>query len=315
MTQPSTTATQLAAIGAALQKATKKQDQTERDSDVLKALAALILAQAGARKTITQGAVAAAKVLAEQMSDADWRDFDKVTSYAQANATISTTRARQMASVTNAYQTRVLTLLTGKPVAPAKQVDVTALRGIPQESVYGRLADHYRYLVDNPARLEPQSTASTLVVQRAQEVAEMDMQLANRAQNRQVMRQKQQVKYYRRVIHPELANSGVSCGLCIVASDRVYSKPDLLPIHFRCHCEVVPVTDETRDYGVTLNQDDLNALYKAAGGTASQKLKETRFSIHEHGELGPVLTYKGNRFRGPSDVEDDTTHGKELPDT
>jgi hypothetical protein len=305
------TPAQLAAIGAAVNA--NNSDEND-DSLLIKALLALIMAQSGARKTITRGAVESATTLARQMDDADWRDFGAVTRYAAANTKVVAARQRQMAAVTNAYQTRVLTLLTGKPVAPAKQVDVTALRGIPQESVYGRIADHYRYLVDYADVPKTPAVAQKLVVARAQLVAEMDIHLASRAQNQQVMKQKPQVKYYRRVIHPELANSGVSCGLCIVASHNTYAKADLLPIHFRCHCEVVPVTDETRDYGVQINQDDLNALYAAAGGTESQKLKETRFSIHEHGELGPTLTYKGDRFRGPSQVADDTTHGKELPD-
>lgn len=278
-----------------------------------KAVRDLVEAQAALRDKITRAAVKAARSRAKAMRDADWRDRKAVTKYAKDAARISTANQRQAANVTSAYQTRVLGVLTGKPVAPARQVDVTALRGIPQESTYGRLADYYRYLVDNPDRAEPEPVALDLVVQRAEEVAEMDVQLAVRAQNHQVTSTKTQVRFYRRVIHPELNESGASCGLCIVASDRVYGKKDLLPIHFRCKCEVVPVTDATRDYGHQLNQDDLHALYEAAGANTARKLKETRFTIHEHGELGPVLAYKGNRFRGPSQVADDTTHGKPTP--
>lgn len=285
-----------------------------KDIDYQDEVRKLIKAQAAVRKNVTTDAKKAARALAKSMSDADWRDFDAVTKYAKANAKVSTARQRQIAAATNAYQTRLLELLVGKPVAPAKQVDVEELRGIPQESVYGRIADHYRYLTDYAAIPEGKVVALNLAADRAEVVAEMDIALAVRAQNQQVTSEKKQVRYYRRVIHPEMNESGSSCGLCIVASDRVYGKKDLMPIHFRCKCEVVPVTDETRDYGHTINQDDLNTLYKAAGGTAAQKLKETRFTIRQHGELGPVLTYEGDRFRGPSQVEDDTTHGKETPD-
>lgn len=287
--------------------------KSKTDADYEDEVKKLIRAQAAVRKSVSDDAKKAAKALAKGMSDADWRDYQAVTRYAKANAKVSAARQRQIAAAQNAYQARVLALLTGKPVAPAKQVDVDELRGIPQESVYGRIADYYRYLTDNPARLEPQSTAKALTADRAEEVAEMDITLAVRAQNQQVTKEKKQVKYYRRVIHPELNESGASCGLCIVASHNTYAKGQLLPIHFRCKCEVVPVTDENADYGQAINDADIQSVYAKAGATTAQELKETRFTIRQHGELGPVLTYEGNRFRGPSQVEDDTTHDKETP--
>lgn len=72
-----------------------------------------------------------------------------------------------------------------------------------------------------------------------------------------------QVIGYRRVVHPELSKGG-SCGLCLVASTRMYSRPDLKPVHDRCHCEVLPVTRE-HDPGDSLNRIDLGDLYDAAG--------------------------------------------------
>ena len=61
----------------------------------------------------------------------------------------------------------------------------------------------------------------------------------------------------------------------------------------------MPVTF-TSDPGSTLSNDDLPALYEVAGGTSAAKLK--RVTVEQHGELGPVLTVKGQRFRGPADV-------------
>jgi hypothetical protein len=273
----------------------------------------LVQAQASAREQVTTAAKAAARARARLMRGPDWKDFDAVTRYARDNARISAARQRQIASVTNAYQAQLLTLIDGTTAAPSRQANVEELRGVPLESVYGRVADYYRYLTDNPERSEPEATAQRLAEERAEDIAEMDIILAVRAQTFQFMNSKRKIQYYRRVIHPERNASGVSCGLCIAASDRVYSKKDLQPIHFRCKCETVPVTDPARDIGYRLNQDDLNALYAAAGSTASRKLKETRFSIRQHGELGPVLTYEGNRFRGIKQVRKDATSGKDLP--
>lgn len=279
---------------------------------ILTAVRRLVMAQSKSRQRLEAQAVKAASVRTKAMTDEAWRDFDAVTRYAQDMVRVVEAPQRAVAAVTNAYQARLLTELTETTATPVKQIDVTTLRNVDHDVVYGRMADYYRYLTDNPDRQETPEKAAQLVVQRAEEVAQMDVALAVRAQNHEVVRTKKKVKYYRRVIHPELADSGASCGLCIVASDRIYTKDQLMPIHFRCHCEVVPVMKETDDYGFRLNEDDLEQLYKAAGGNEAKRLKETRFTIHQHGELGPVLSYQGNRWRGPSEVEDDTEHGKDL---
>jgi hypothetical protein len=62
-------------------------------------------------------------------------------------------------------------------------------------------------------------------VERVAAVADMDMQLADRAQSRRSSPSRPSavdITGYRRVIHPEVSKGG-SCGLCIAASDRVYS--------------------------------------------------------------------------------------------
>lgn len=295
-----------------------KQPQEPQDEDSaavkLAALVALIRllirAFAAAQDRATKSAVKAAVARTRAMGNDDWYEPATVTRYAKDVAKIVEPYQRQIAATTNAFQVRVLKELTGAPVAPVKQVDVTRLRGIPHDSVYGRVADEYRY---QKSLGKTEDEAQDLAQLRAEELADMDVTLAVRQQEHQVVQDKKKVLYYRRVIHPELAKSGTSCGLCIVASHRVYQKADLKPIHFRCNCVTLPVTDRKQDVGDLINQDDLTDLYQAAGGNTAQKLKETRFSVHEHGELGPVLTYKGNRWRGPADVREDTDGDKPTP--
>lgn len=79
---------------------------------------------------------------------------------------------------------------------------------------------------------------------------------------------------YRRVVHPELSKGG-ACGLCVAASMNVYSRPDLKPIHDRCHCEVVPIIGG-QDIGDLLNRYDLGQLYSASGSTDGASLKRVR---------------------------------------
>ncbi|QRE00915.1 MuF-like minor capsid protein [Nocardia phage NC1] len=96
---------------------------------------------------------------------------------------------------------------------------------------------------------------------------------------------------YRRVLHPELSTTG-SCGLCVAAADRVYKVGELLPIHNLCKCEVVPIYGN-RDPGSQINDEDLAVLYAEAGDTTGgRELKEQRYVVFNHPELGPVLRNK-----------------------
>lgn len=68
-----------------------------------------------------------------------------------------------------------------------------------------------------------------------------------------------------------------NCPLCELAAQNTYYRGDLMPIHPGCDCGVVPVTvqvDVTPPAGV---------------------------SVHQHGEMGPVLTVEGHEFTGPTD--------------
>lgn len=182
-------------------------------------------------------------------------------------------------------------------------VQITGGRAIPPADVWGRLPDAYRYQVVSQGVSERQ--ALRRVLQRAEAVADTDMTLATRAQTRRALLARLEagvpVTGYRRVLRPELSQTG-PCGLCVVAADRVYSIIELLPLHDRCKCDVLPIVGDL-DPGLSLNRDDLNRLYQAAGGTtAGAALKRVRVAITEHGELGPVLVDADHNFRGPREV-------------
>lgn len=172
---------------------------------------------------------------------------------------------------------------------------------------YGRIADQYRY--DQITNLASPEDALKKAQRRAEQVIDTDFSLVVREQEAFTAK-KLGVKLYRRVLHPELAESGLSCGLCIVASDRVYSVAKFKrEIHTHCHCEMLPL-DGDNDPGLKLNQADLDSLYAAAGrATGSQEpvtgggakqlgaLKRVRVGITEHGELGPILVNQSGEYR------------------
>jgi hypothetical protein len=190
------------------------------------------------------------------------------------------------------------------PTTSARQT--TAPRTVDPAQVYGRIADAYRYQVI--ARGLSEQQAQQRALQRAAVVAEADVMLAARAQARKFLVTTGVARGYRRILHPELSASG-SCGLCVVAADRVYRIEELMPIHDRCKCEVLPIIGRA-DPGLRLNRDDLDRLYAAGGTTAGAALKRIRVAITEHGELGPVLVYANHTVRGPKDVA--ATHTPDL---
>lgn len=201
-----------------------------------------------------------------------------------------------MATVTDAYLAQVVTATVGSTASP---VGVGAsmtgtLRTGPASAVevYQRLGEEYRFrrslgLSDEGAR--------QLTVERARKMVQSDLGLAFRESTSAFMT-KRQVERYRRII-----NSTKPCGLCIAASDRIYRSVNRVALHPGCHCGVLAVTHAT-DPGSQLNNDTLDQVYAAAGGTEAAKLRAVRFEVVEHGELGPQLRVAGQHFRGPDQV-------------
>lgn len=158
--------------------------------------------------------------------------------------------------------------------------------------VYSRVAAEYRYQV---SKGEPKEKAKKAALDRAATIAQMDVSLAGREQEHEVFKQvnDREIIGYRRILRPELSESKTSCGLCVVAADRLYHLEHLKEIHANCHCAVLPVY-RTADPGLQLNDEDLKRLYAAAGSTGGGKrqfgaLKYVRVVITEDGELGPIL--------------------------
>lgn len=193
----------------------------------------------------------------------------------------------------------------GDPVdGPGDSIDLETGYGLEHdreyqapEEAYGKIADNYRFNVtvrgDEPLRAQQKAEA------RIATVASTDVTLAVREQHRRNM-SSQGATGFRRILHPELSQTG-PCGLCVVAADRIYKTEDLLPLHNRCVCEVLPVYGRV-DPGITLNGDDLRRIYGAAGGNTREALRRVRVVLTEHGELGPVLVHGEQNYRGPEEV-------------
>lgn len=212
-----------------------------------------------------------------------WYDDEAVRKFAAEAAGTVQEAQQQVAEVTFEYLTAVLeemglNALARTPDLPGR------LREVEPSIEWARPAEQYRYAKSlGKSHEEAQKAAAD----RAEALLDDDLTLGMQHATVTLLREFPEVTGYRRVIHPELSKSG-TCGLCAVAADRVYYVDRLLPVHERCKCGVLPITADW-DPGSPLNGDDLERLYKEAGGTAGDKLKRTRFAVEDHSELGPRL--------------------------
>ncbi len=264
---------------------------------------AVLVQQYGAASEQLQTASAAA-VEAAWMSFAGWYDTAAVAALAAQMANLSAANQQQAAGAAGAYIATVTSLMSGTRM-PSIPRDLTApvRNGADLRLVHQRPAVVYRRAI---ATGKDHREALNLAFGRAKDTVISDLSLQERDAGNRMMQQLG-IGQYRRIIHPELSASG-TCGLCIAAADRTYSIGELMPLHPPdCKCTVMPVIG-TNDPGIDLNQDDLDQLYAAAGGsTRNEDLRRVRYTVNEHGELGPVLGKEGDNFRGPSKValEDD----------
>lgn len=253
---------------------------------------AQVEANAAARESIAEQVMAQVRALIEAFQS--WYDDLAVRRLAKQITGIVQSGQKVVAAHEDAYMSWVLSTQSGKTVPPAGQVAVDDLRnGVDPERVYERLAEQFRYqrsVGKTPAQ------ALDLVLERAEIVTDTDITLAARAQDQKNLQAAHLAVAYRRVIHPELSKGG-TCGMCIAATDRVYKKGSLLPIHDRCHCTVSPIMKGGVDPGSSLNNLSLGDLYGDADGTQAADLKRTRYKVTEHGELGPVLVPKRRKKR------------------
>lgn len=136
---------------------------------------------------------------------------------------------------------------------------------------------------------------------RAVQSALTDLQLAKTHTSRQVLAADKRATGYRRVLE-----GAHSCALCVVASTQRYHKADLLPMHPTCDCSIAPLYSPDEHVIDSETLAAAHAAVKAATGRSADDARAVDYRdfvvVHQHGELGPVLTRKGAPFLGPHDL-------------
>jgi hypothetical protein len=264
---------------------------------------ALVDRQAATRERLSGNLLALLARLWAALTTGQRYDDAQVAAFAAQAAALSKGARTAASGAQEAYLRQILALLDTQPGRGLKVSIPDAPRGVDPVVQYTRPVEEFRRLrVSGLDEFE----ANERALRRLQLIGDTDVSLAVRDTSAQVLAAADKVTGWRRVVHPELSKGG-TCGLCIVASDRLYHRGDLMPLHARCNCAVVPVVKGKADPGAALNADSLKALYQAAGSTKAADLAKTRYVVRQHGELGPVLTVEGEHFRSPAAVKRDTS--------
>jgi len=233
-----------------------------------------------------------------------WRDFDRwddeqvVAGMAARSAMLVNSAIAQTRRTERSYLTALFTSADLDVSAMPAVVDSYPRANTYPSEVYARPVEAFIWARRNGGTL---AESKEQFEQRLRQIAEADMLAAEREEAQRAYVSQAKVIGYRRVVHPEKAKSGLSCGLCIVAATRIYRTDELMGLHNGCNCDTAPITAAS-DPGKALNDNDLAEIYNAAGGTDAGSLLNTRVSYRDHGELGPVLVKDGDHFRTPEEA-------------
>lgn len=218
----------------------------------------------------------------------------------------------QVAHLENAY-IGAAALNSGLAWSPT--IDQDALlnyRGVAQYDVYRRAA------VTLYTALAGGSPFADAVIYGAARMASIVATNIQQSRNRQA----QQALENSGFTHYRRALTGLeNCALCVIASTQVYRKETLMPIHPGCDCGVEPLSGGSHT-GTVLDPDLLestHALIDAHLGStdrgardlgrekvssAGQPLSDFTDLIiaNDHGELGPTLAWRSDKFTSAADI-------------
>lgn len=245
-----------------------------------------------------QAAVAAVRARLLQLSAAAWnglgsyRDADIDRLVAMLVPRVQAGQI-QVATLTAAY---VAAIAGSAASGLVDRAAVTGGRGVPPEEVYRRPANQV-YIALAEGKPFPAAVAAGLT--RLVSIVATDLQMAKVRQSDASLR-KAGTHYYRRVL-----TGGHNCAKCIIASTRRYEVGRLLPIHPGCDCGIAAVKDSAAP--LVLDPKLLDATHEqveafAGIENANAEGYQDLIVTHEHGEMGPVLAWRGQKFTGPADI-------------
>jgi len=231
-----------------------------------------------------------------------WRGED-VARFQRTAIPVMLAGQRRVASLTATYLEtlyREIADETSRADLDFDTVTGRALRDVDPEEVYERPFKEVWTALSNG---EPLDVALKRGAHRLDTLAKTDLQLARTHTVREVTADQDGVEYTVRELQGEY-----DCALCMIASTQRYHKKDLAPIHPGCDCLVKTVRSDY-DPGQVIDEerlDQIHDLVEEALGKADRGGRAVDYRkiiiARDHGEIGPVLGYRGQRFTGPDDI-------------
>lgn len=252
-----------------------------------------------------------------------WRDAD-AQAFVTAVTPVVEAAQRTVSTLTSSYLNTIASEMAGShhppvTVSPSEVTGSAVRAGVDPAVVYRR---PYHQVWTDLAAGTPLDKAVTKAEERAVKTAATDLQLAKTHTAQRQFAGDERVVGYRRV-----PQGTYTCALCLIVSTRRYHKKKLMPVHPACDCGIEPLFG-TFDPGPVLDEEFLNAVHDAILRDLGQKYvgrggraKDTRAReldyrdiviVHNHGEIGPVLGVRGQKFTGPEDIRR-FTHDKIEP--
>jgi len=95
-----------------------------------------------------------------------------------------------------------------------------------------------------------------------------------------------------------------NCALCVIASTQRYRRGNLKPIHPHCDCKVSPVLDwESDGAQQVLDEQLLDQIHRSISDRLGEDVANrsgkgyNKIMVeHQHGEIGPYLSWRGQHF-------------------
>lgn len=245
------------------------------------------------------------RFILEQFTRGQHRDAD-VTRFISTVVPVALASRRTVSALTDSYLAQRLTRQTGRPVRPRGPIDTAALRGVDATEVYQR---PYQTVWQGLSEARSYEQAVQAGVERLADIVRTDLQMAKTYTSQDVLSSTRGVTGFAREI-----SGDNTCALCAIASTQRYSRGDLLPIHPGCNCDVVPITEDSPWDQEAAQQRlaDTHAEVERRLGVSDAGGRDvglgtgrdyTKLVVtHSHGEIGPVLAVKGQRFTGPTQI-------------
>ncbi|OZD48582.1 hypothetical protein CH252_18800 [Rhodococcus sp. 06-1477-1B] len=220
----------------------------------------------------------------------------------------------QSATLANAFVQRLATL-DGQSVRTMPGIDrdsVIGYRGVPAAEVYRRPAvTTYSALAAGKSFDDARASGRSRLLS----IAASDLQQARSRQSRDAYAATG-FEYTVRVL-----SGRENCALCVIAATQRYRIGELQPLHPGCDCGERGMR-APHDPGIAIDRDtleethseiweqigrfDRNAMDIGRGKTDAKGRRISDFTdlivTREHGELGPTLTWREDRFTGPDDI-------------